>query len=414
MPQDFSQRNLRQQSFASQDLTGANFSGADIRGTDFSNACLIQADFSHATAGLPPHRVTHLLTFTAFLALLSGLISAYAGAVFGHLFALSDPGSLALAWFVAIALLLFAFTTLKHGLSSALGLVSLIAATAIVLIVAITPSTEIAGKTAISSLALGGAIAGVVGLAVAISVSRSRRLSFAIALLGILLGTALGVYEEATLPSAIGVVLLSLSVLVLATHLAHQAQRSDPRYRLIRNLTISLSTAGGTRFNQADLTDANFTQAQLPSTDLRGATLTRTHWHQANLDLAHVDRTYLENPCIRQLLTSGNGYQQDLDRLDLRGVNLQNADLRKANLIGADLTNSNLQNADLRDAKLVQAQLYSANLTSAKLTGAYIQNWGIAPDTQLDNVQCDYIYMHLPTDQDPDPCRKPDNKKETF
>jgi len=414
MPQDFSQRDLRQRFFAGQNLTGADFTEADIRGTDFSGACMVNANFSNVKAGLPPHLVTRLLTFAAFLALLSGFITAYAGAVFGHLFAVPDPGSLTLSLFIAIVLILFGITSFRTGLGFALGLVSLIAATAIVVIVAATPSIDVAGQTAISSLILGGAIAGVVSLATAISLNRSRKLSLAVACLGLLLGTLLGVSEESILSEFAGVILISISVVVLATYIGRKTLRGDRRYRLIQHLTISLSTFGGTCFCNADLTDANLTNAQLSSTDFRGARLTRTRWLHAQIDCTNLDLTYLEDPQTRQLLTSGNGSGQTLDRLDLRGVNLQDANLTDASLIGTDLSDANLQNTDFSRAKLVQAQLYGANLTGACLTGAFIQNWGIAPNTKFDRVKCDYIHMHLPTTADPDPCRKPDNRQETF
>ncbi|MEL7244397.1 MAG: low-complexity protein, partial [Cyanobacteria bacterium J06573_2] len=38
----------------------------------------------------------------------------------------------------------------------------------------------------------------------------------------------------------------------------------------------------------------------------------------------------------------------------------------------------------------------------------------ISTDTQLDECKCEYIYMQLPSKDDPDPCRKPDNKNENF
>ena len=58
MPQDYSHRNLQQESFIGQDLTGANFTGADIRGTDFSNAILINTNFTQTQAGLPQKLIT--------------------------------------------------------------------------------------------------------------------------------------------------------------------------------------------------------------------------------------------------------------------------------------------------------------------------------------------------------------------
>jgi Pentapeptide repeats (8 copies) len=52
--QDFSGQNLCRKSFQHQDLTGANFAHADIRGANFSHAILHDADFTGVRAGLAP------------------------------------------------------------------------------------------------------------------------------------------------------------------------------------------------------------------------------------------------------------------------------------------------------------------------------------------------------------------------
>jgi hypothetical protein len=52
--QDFSGQNLQGRDFKRQDLTYANFVGADIRGANFSQAILHNADFTGVTAGLAP------------------------------------------------------------------------------------------------------------------------------------------------------------------------------------------------------------------------------------------------------------------------------------------------------------------------------------------------------------------------
>ena len=108
------------------------------------------------------------------------------------------------------------------------------------------------------------------------------------------------------------------------------------------------------------------------------------------------------------------GQDENFDRYDLRKLDLQDANLTNASLIGADLSEANLQNADLSKAKLVQTQLYRTNLLGACLTGAYIEDWAISTDTTLQAVRCKYIFMRLPTGDDPDPWRKPDNRDEFF
>ncbi|OKH25818.1 hypothetical protein NIES1031_12540 [Chroogloeocystis siderophila 5.2 s.c.1] len=114
----------------------------------------------------------------------------------------------------------------------------------------------------------------------------------------------------------------------------------------------------------------------------------RTCWFQSRkLDSADVAGTYLATPKVRQLVVSKDGSNQNYDRLALQGINLQDGHLEDASFIAADLSGATLQKANLCRAKLVQTQLYHADLTSACLTGAYIQDWAIATDTKLEQVE---------------------------
>ena len=64
------------------------------------------------------------------------------------------------------------------------------------------------------------------------------------------------------------------------------------------------------------------------------------------------------------------GEQADLSGADLSGANLRWADLRGANLRGADLRGADLRGADLSEANLRGADLSEANLRGADLSGA--------------------------------------------
>ena len=245
-----------------------------------------------------------------------------------------------------------------------------------------------------------------------------------LAMLTALIGSVFGALEgvelreliEASRPAALGLAgAISLVLLGLSGFISWRVIAGDSKYRLIPELATTLSSLGGTSFRGANLTDADFTQATLKSTDLRRAVLVRTCWLKARkLDQALTEGTYLENRVVQQLTVTKEGQGGVWDRLDLRGLNLKDANLEDASLIGADLSESTLENANLQGAKLVQAQLYKTNLTGACLTGAYIQNWGISVDTKLEAVKCKHIYMQLPTKNDPDPCRKPDDRNESF
>ncbi|WP_208345297.1 pentapeptide repeat-containing protein [Aetokthonos hydrillicola] len=176
------------------------------------------------------------------------------------------------------------------------------------------------------------------------------------------------------------------------------------------------------------MTDANFTEATLKSTDFRKANLTLAYWFNAQkLDRVRYGTTYLKNALLRQVLVTGLGEKQIFDQQSLRGVNLQKANLKDASFIAADLSESNLQDADLSRAKLVQTQLDKTDLTGATLTGAYIEEWNISTDTKLHGIKCDYIFMRLPPEKRPNflalppeekldenPRRKPDDWNKDF
>ncbi|WP_375513725.1 pentapeptide repeat-containing protein, partial [uncultured Nostoc sp.] len=202
---------------------------------------------------------------------------------------------------------------------------------------------------------------------------------------------------------------------LLNIYISWLAMKGDEKYSLIRNIAVTFAATRGTSFRGADLTNADFTQATLKSTDLRNTILICSCWHQAKmLDRVRPGSTYLENSQVRQLLVTKQGQDKNFDRQNLRGINLKAANLADASFIGADLSEANLQDADLSRAKLKQTQLDGTDLTGATLTGAYIEDWGITNTTKLHGVRCEYVFMRLPTKEDPDPLRKPDNKQEVF
>ncbi|WP_366918567.1 pentapeptide repeat-containing protein [Acaryochloris sp. IP29b_bin.148] len=436
MDTDFSHKNLRGRTFRNQDLTEADFSHADLRGTNFTHAILRGANFSRAKAGIQRRWVVTLVLFTVLLAVMAGSIVGYVSAFLG--FAGSYKAELAgnilggtvLATGVPIlTLTIFCIIMVRHGMGKAMGIGSLAAAMGIVLVAMISQfepesSTEIIVIFVILRLimglgGIGGVFLGAIGLTTAVMIA--RQVPFIVGL-GVLTGGVVGLWEgvlgsqgEATAWDWVLPIFITLVLMGLVAHITRQGVKGAKKFSLIKALSTSLATARGTSFYGANLTDANFHQATLKSANFRQGLLTRTNWHQVHkLDQARINGTYLADDSIRDLVVTKNAYEQSFDRQDLRHLNLQNANLTDASLIGADLSGANLQQANLTRAKLVQAQLYHTNLNQATLTGAYIQDWAISVDTQLAEVACDYIYMHLPTKDDPDPVRKPDNRQKTF
>ncbi|MBC1281016.1 pentapeptide repeat-containing protein [Nostoc sp. UCD121] len=194
-----------------------------------------------------------------------------------------------------------------------------------------------------------------------------------------------------------------------------KALSESHEFSWIKMIAVSFANLGSTSFRKANLTNADFSHATLNNTDFREVKVVFTQWFEVKkLGSARVETTYLKYPEVQRTLITRKGTEQNFDRLNLRGINFQRVILADASFIGTDLSEANLQDADLSRAKLKQTQLDGTDFTGATLTGAYVEDWGITTDTNFDGVKCEYVYMRLPTKENPDPHRKPDNRQEVF
>ncbi len=429
MSTNFQGAKVRRRSFVGENLSGSNFSKADIRGVNFSQALLVGANFQEAKVGISPLWSRLLVTSLLLLTVVTGLIISYASVLV--IIPLKDSPfistvEISLSFIIAIALMSL---IIKRGLGATLGAWCITVAAMLPVMIALTQENQgeivlyMLFKTVVLSLGLAGVIAGVVTSSIIIAIrlaifNKFVLVSiFCVAFLGSFLGITLGVSTAETKEPLVWIFSMGLTLLafLVSTYIGYCAHREDPKFSLIQSLSIFIVTLKGTTFQGADLTEADFTQANLKCTNFSSANLTRTCWFQSKgLEQSLTKGTYLANSALRRLVVSGQGQDQKFDYQNLRGLNLKAANLTDASFIGADLSNADLSNADLSRAKLVQAQLYNTRFNRACLTGAYIQDWGISLDTQFDRVKCDYVYMHLPTPEDPDPCRKPDNRSELF
>jgi len=405
MALDFSGQNLRGRNFKGQDLAGANFSYADIRGANFTNANLRSANFSHAKAGLQRRWAIGLVIISFLLSGLSGFLWALNGTFSALIFSPSSALIFSLSssnpitgWVTLIILIPFYFITIRQGFTGGLGYLAVAFAFAVVFAVVFAVAGALNGAGIVAG-AFAMAVAGAMAVAVAGAVAFAFVMVVAVA--GAVARPVAGAF------AATGT--------LLNIYITWQAMKGDQKHSLIRNITIAFAAIGGTSFRGANLTNADFTQATLKSTDLRNTILICSRWYQAKmLDRVRPGSTYLQNSQVRQLLVTGQGQDKNFYRENLRGINLKSANLADASFIGTDLSEANLQDADLSRAKLKQTQLDGTDLTGATLTGAYIEDWGITNTTKLHGVRCEYVFMRLPTKEDPDPLRKPDNKQEVF
>ncbi len=392
---NFRYANLRGQNFKGRDLSNIDLSYADIRGTNFNFAILRGANFAQVKAGRQLHTNLILLVISFFIAIILGSILELSGnSIISKYLTYYAP--LSIITLVILTALSIFLVIVRQPLFTVL--------------LATIITTAISGFGYISS-GLASAIALTLILSIAGTLGQVAAISSAlIAEIGAI-AFSITLHKS----SVMSTILVTLPIISLSLYVSHQVLDGNTNYPFIRWAALVLSCDEGSKFRRADLTNANFTSATLKGTDFRGATLAGVSWVAANcLQVTCIERGYLTNPIIRKLVVTLNGTEQNFDHFNLENVNLKEANLQDVSLVGTNLNHANLQNADLSRAILKQTQLEGADLTGAILTGAYIEDWGITSTTNLENVQCEYIYMRVPTKENPNPLRKPDNLRETF
>jgi uncharacterized protein YjbI with pentapeptide repeats len=434
MLDDSKQVNLRGRSFRGQNLSGKDFSYSDIRGADFTNAILKGVNFSYSKAG--PRRIWLVCIAIAGLigSAVASLISGYAGGLIGLLmFGDTELGPLlsrVASAFFFIALAILFFLVVRQGFGKNLGYFAI--GIVVVLAIAVAGGTGEVGVAALmSTFALAASAAAMIVWSLTLTtvyLASGRVVATAISVIALV--CAMPGALEATAPTnpelqtpfgLSRILMLCIAgiritiVLASSIYVSWQVVAGNRIFSILGLAANAWIGTRGTSFRGADLTDADFTGADLKGADFRTANLTRTCWFRvAKLEQARTKGTYLDDLRIRQLLVAKNVQENEFVGRDLRGINLRDASLQRANFTGSDLSEATLENADLSGAKLAKSRLYGANLTGACLTGAVIQDWAISTDTIFENVQCEFIYMRLPTEDDPDPWRKPDNRSEVF
>jgi uncharacterized protein YjbI with pentapeptide repeats len=371
---DFRGESLRGCDFKNQDFSGADFSGCDLRGANFSGANLTDAKFEKAKAGLRKRSVIILLFAALILMIISSFFSALVGVFVAYIFDSSSTGHKIAGWVSLIFLLLFSILTWRKNIL--VGAVAVAAAAAVAVAVA-----GAAAAAVVVSVAAVGAVAGAVAAGVAVAVTA---------------GAAAAVVAGAAVAGAVAGAGAGAGVFALFfTWIGWLTLKQEHRDPWLRRIVIAFAGLGGTSFFQANLTATDFTGATLKSTNFNQAILNKTIFKQAiKLELARPGKTLLINPQIRELLINpSKGAGQDLSKADLRGANLDGANLQKANLQLADLSQASFKYANLREANLTEVNAVNADLSHATLTGACVENWNIDATTQLENIDCQYVYL---------------------
>ncbi|MGB3511848.1 MAG: pentapeptide repeat-containing protein [Microcoleaceae cyanobacterium] len=378
----FPGESLRGLSFKEKDLSGADFSGADIRGTNFRGD-IRGTNFRGAKARLQKCWVVVLLIGVFILAGMSGYCSGLAGALVALIF---DGSSLKnqIAGLASLILLIgFWIVVTRQGIIAGFGVGAVAGACAVtvtgILAFIVAGGDGVVGVAGAVAGALAGTVAGTFAFAVAVPLAFAIATeAVTLAITGSLAGATFafavadGALDGARAGAGAGVG--AIATILLTAYIAYRAMKGDEKHALIRNLAIAFPATGGTCFREADLTDADFSSATVKSTDFREANLIRTCWKDAiKLDQVRPGKTYLQTAKVRELVKTGQGENQNFDRLDLQGANLQRANLVNASFIEANLNSANLQDANLSRAKLVGTFLDQTDLTGATLTGTFIE-----------------------------------------
>ncbi|MEM7579584.1 MAG: pentapeptide repeat-containing protein [Mastigocoleus sp.] len=446
MTQDYSRKKLRGKSFKGQNLSGADFSFCDVRGANFSGAILRGANFSNARCGMQRRWLLSLLFCLTILSLISGLICTVGGSLLGFILVDSAIENFYVGVISLVVLSLFFLISITRGIVTAAGFVAMAVIWAILAavlwtgIVAVagtgisisTPALELAGLVSLIvtgtvavivaaigaviasvTAALAGAIAGI--FAVGVMVALSGAIAGVIAVLAATLVSV----KAGTVAAAVGISVVVLSAYVGCSAIypnnVEKVNSEKSKQNFVGNIIIRIAAKYGTNFEKADLTNADFTQTVVKNANFNKADITRTCWYKVRqLHLAAYNGTYLNHNRLQQIVTTKDLQNQNFDGWNLQGLNLQRANLKDASFIAANLNDSNLRNADLSRAKLVEALVDKTDFRCANLTGAYIEDWHITPATRLESAKCDYIFLRIPTPENPNPQRLPANWEQTF
>ena len=404
---DFKHVNLRGQSFRKANLADADFSYADIRGTNFAQANLTGAKFINAKAGLQKHRRAFVITVFLLLLLVSALLTSCAGVFSIVVLSNRRIDYIIAAWLcltIIVACYFFIFIKGIDGGNSIASLLSLITAYVVILVTVLSTIFDLVISTVLSIVAcvvIDLTISIVLSVAFFVAIILIPDIVFSI-VFTVVVYTALSIsitpliFKEFSLTAfALGIIIcLSLVKIVSSVYLSYRIYRQDKRDAWLRSMGIPIAAIGGTNFSDANLTDADCSQATLKNTNFRNAKLIRTCFRNSKkLDFARAGGTILAATPVRKLLVDGNGFQQDYTKANLRGANLDDANLETAILKYADLSEASLVKANLQAANLTEAQAVGTNFTEARLTGACLEAWNIDSTTILEEIDCLWVYL---------------------
>ncbi|MBD2250393.1 heterocyst-specific glycolipids-directing protein HglK [Nostoc parmelioides] len=142
---------------------------------------------------------------------------------------------------------------------------------------------------------------------------------------------------------------------------------------LMTRSDLSRATLNRANLSNARLIGANLSSAQLVGADLRGTVLENASLTGADLGDAKLQEANLYGARLSRVIAIGAQLSfANLTKTDWQSSDLSGADLERANLSNADLSATRMTGAILRSAQLENANLRNADLSLVDLRGANV------------------------------------------
>lgn len=417
---NFSGMDLSRIDFTDAILDGANLSHADVRGAIFRRSSLIGADLQFIRAGIAGNRLAILHAIILFLTLLLGILAGFIGSSTtgllldqSKIFAIYQHVDFWISWHSVGGLLAISCIILYGGIlwwkypliamilvsSGFIFLGTIVAGVIINACIQSNCDWEFVGQMMIAiegaaAMPIFQTIFATLTLAIFIEILQKSRSILIAGGIGIGIAVISIIQASSSLFVCLGSVTIALSIIYLGWAISRRVRSELIDYAVLRRISTYLRTYLGTCFDRANLTDANLQYARLANTNFQDAKLTGTNIYGVNdLPTAKLDRTILNHPLVRKLLTDLQGANSNYTGCNFQGAYLVSANLTNANLTGANLDLAELQYARLDGANLTRIRGWGANFRGASLTGACIADWSIDRETQFAEINCDYIYL---------------------
>jgi uncharacterized protein YjbI with pentapeptide repeats len=375
---NFKGQDLRGKSFKNQDLTGADFSGCDLRGVDFSGADLTDAKFCNARMG---RQKIVLLCLQLLVGLCCGLIF-FAGLerIRPHFTPQTSTITDIHIPFIYITiftniLFIVIFLEINHKWINYLKWFVVLVMTVVVM------SCVFFLQTAFLLLFF--------GIFVIIGVATNTLLPLFFLACIILPDFSIAIEEE-----KLDLVENFSIYAILGFYLRKRANKEEPYLSILRNWTLKINCWRSTEFAFATLNGCDFSGVDLKYTRFKNAKLINCNFKNTkNHQLALFENTPLEPRKVRELTIKQNLSDKAFNELNLIGLDLRGLDLSGVNFANSNLSFANLSGSDLTHANLSAVTALGTCFNDSKMTGACIENWNIDTRTQLQTVDCAYVFL---------------------